>query len=147
MMHATSPPSEPAACHHVPEFAGGSCVVNPTGLQGPAALPSVQKSRDRWWWCPPLIAVSFIGALYVPAFSLYAFATMATDSCGPHNCPGSVTFPLENAPCLYLTGAGVALLSGAFPWTLRWRNPRIVLASAATALATSTVPLLLTVFF
>lgn len=122
-------------------------MVSPTGLQSPAALPSVQKSRDRWWWCPPLIAATFIGALYVPAFALYAFAAMATDSCGPDNCPGSVAFPLENAPYLYLSGAGLALLSGAFPWTLRWRNRRIVLAAAATALATSTVPLLLTVFF
>lgn len=70
---------------------------------------------------------------------------MATDSCGPDNCPAGVTVPLECAPFLYLAGAAPALLSFDFPWGLRRRTPRLVLAVAATALATSAVPLLLTV--
>ncbi|MFI0907938.1 hypothetical protein ACH4TE_31160 [Streptomyces sioyaensis] len=104
------------------------------------------RARDRGWWCPPLIAVSVIGTLWIPAFLLYGFARMATDSCGPDNCPAGVTVPLESAPFLHLAGAVLAVLSFAFPWALRRPTPRIVFAVAATALATSAVPLLLTVF-
>ncbi|TXC94234.1 hypothetical protein [Streptomyces sp. ISID311] len=116
------------------------------GAPDATAFAPAPRARDRWWWCPPLIAVSVIGMLWIPAFLLYGFATMATDSCGPYNCPAGVTVPLECAPFLYLAGAALALLSFAFPWVLRWRTPRIVLAVAATALATSALPLLLTVF-
>ncbi|MEU9498971.1 hypothetical protein [Streptomyces sp. NPDC048196] len=104
---------------------------------------SALRRRDPWWWCPPLVAVGVIGGLFIPAFTLYAFATMATDSCGPDHCPASVTIPLISAPFLYLTGAGSALLSFAFPWTVRWRKARLSVAWVGTAASASVLPLLL----
>ncbi len=111
----------------------------------PVAPASARRLRDPLWWCPPLVAVGVIGGLFMPAFALYGFATMATDSCGPDQCAASVTIPLSSAPFLYLTGACLALLSFAFPWTVRWRKARISVAWIGTATSASVVPLLLSV--
>ncbi|BDM70315.1 hypothetical protein HEK616_38020 [Streptomyces nigrescens] len=118
----------------------------PLPLPLPHPVPSpARRLRDPLWWCPPLVAVGVIGGLYIPAFTLYAFATMATDSCGPDLCPANVTVPLISAPFLYATGACLALLSFAFPWTMRWRKARLSVAWVGTAASASVVPLLLSV--
>ncbi|MFI0711032.1 hypothetical protein ACH4SK_10305 [Streptomyces inhibens] len=147
MTHAPARPPQPVPYDHVSRPVGANHVTTATAPRIPAVHPPAQKARDRKWWCPPLIALSVVASLYLPAFSLLGFATMATDSCGPDSCPDSVMVPLKSAPYLYLTGIGLALLSCVFPWNLRWRTPRIALAIAGAAVSASVVPLLLTVFF
>ncbi|MFE1775815.1 hypothetical protein [Streptomyces sp. NPDC059008] len=146
MTDATAPAPQHAPYGAVPETFAGHHAATANGFRAPNVPLPTRRTRDPQWWCPAAIALSVIGLLWFPGFFLYCFATMATDSCGPDHCPAGITVPLVSAPWLYLTGAGLALLSGAFPWTLRWRTARLALASGGAAAAVSALPLLLAVF-
>ncbi len=145
MTDATAPPPQRAPHTAVSEPFAWQYAATTAAFRAPSVPPPTRRTRDPQWWCPCAIAVSLIASLWIPGFFLYCFATMATDSCGPDHCPAGVTVPLLSAPYLYLAGAGLALLSGVFPWTLRWRAARRALASAGAVAAALVLPLLLTV--
>lgn len=147
MTDTTALPPQPAPHGYLPGPVVGHNVAPFAGSQMPGVPRPAKGTLDPWWWCPALIALLFIGALWLPGFTLLSFATMATDPCGPDHCPAGITVPLVSAPYLYLAGGVVALLSCAVPWTLRWRKVRFSLAWVGIATSASVIPLLLSVFF
>ncbi|ANZ21115.1 membrane protein [Streptomyces noursei ATCC 11455] len=101
--------------------------------------------RDPRWWLPPLLGASALFPLFFVDFFFYSFSVMYTDSCGPDQCPTSVTMPLTAAPVLYGAGIVLVLLSALLPWWPVMRPARIALAATGVTSGAAVVPLLLTI--
>ncbi|MGD3111167.1 hypothetical protein [Streptomyces sp. YGL11-2] len=91
------------------------------------------------------MGASALFPLFFVDFFFYSFSVMYTDSCGPDNCPSSVTVPLTAAPVLYGTGIVLVLLSALLPWRPLMRPARITLAVTGVVSAAAVVPALLTI--
>jgi hypothetical protein len=88
--------------------------------------------RDRRAWVAPLIATILLVVLGPLAILFGGLSGMATDACGPDNCPPALMTSLDVIYGILDYGLLVTLpayaASWALPWQLRWLPLRAGLA-------------------
>ncbi|MEU9017132.1 hypothetical protein [Actinomadura sp. NPDC048394] len=117
-----------------------------TTQHSPAALGSAATGRDRdpQAWVAPLLATVLVLLLGPAALILGGLSAMATDACGPDDCPPALMRHLDLIYGILEFGWPVVLAAIATAWLLPWRR-RWSAARACSALASLMPPLLVLV--
>ncbi|WP_053851150.1 hypothetical protein [Streptomyces sp. NRRL B-24085] len=110
------------------------------------ALPD--HDQDRHAWVAPLVATVLLVVLGPLALLFGGLSAMATDSCGPDDCPRALTASLTVIYAILEFGALVTLpafvASWALPWQRRWSALRAWLALLAVLPPATVLALVLT---
>ncbi|MFF2957827.1 hypothetical protein ACFVT1_02650 [Streptomyces sp. NPDC057963] len=104
-------------------------------VPGPAPAGPTAVAHSPNAWVAPGFATVLSGLLTGIAMVAIGFAAMATDSCGPDNCPSEITVPLGlMAYGLFATPfvTPLALITAwVLPWRPRWATARRWAAAVA----------------
>ncbi|MFF7645515.1 hypothetical protein [Streptomyces canus] len=97
------------------------------------ALPD--RDQDRHAWVAPLVATVLLVILGPLALLFGGLSAMATDSCGPDDCPRALMASLTAIYAILEFGGLVTLpavvASWALPWQRRWSTLRAWMALLA----------------
>ncbi|MGW0417941.1 hypothetical protein [Streptomyces sp. NPDC003015] len=100
-----------------------------------ATTPICATDQDRRAWVAPLVATILLVLLGPPALLFGGLSAMATDSCGPDDCPSALMTYLTVIYAILGFGILVTLpafvASWALPWHRRWSALRAWLAAVA----------------
>ncbi|CAM5550232.1 hypothetical protein [Streptomyces canus] len=100
-----------------------------------ATAPVYATDQDRRAWVAPLVATILLVLLGPAALFLGGLSAMATDSCGPDDCPSALMTSLTVIYGILEFGILVTLpayvASWALPWHGRWSVLRAWLAAVA----------------
>ncbi|MFG3101837.1 hypothetical protein ACGFZL_15160 [Streptomyces sp. NPDC048182] len=102
---------------------------------GATAAPTAPADRDRHAWIAPTVATVLLLFLAPAALLFGGLSAMATDSCGPDDCPDALMTQLTVIYSTLTFGGivtlGAWLASWVLPWTPRWSGWRSGLAALA----------------